>query len=54
MPAIPLETAGRYVAAAYVIFLALVFVYVAIIARKVGRLERELSELERSEDEPGT
>ena len=52
MPAIPLETAGRYVAAAYVVFLALVFVYVAIIARKVGRLERELAELEQREREP--
>jgi len=46
MPALALDTAGTYVAAAYVVFLALVFVYVAIIARKVGRLERELSELE--------
>jgi hypothetical protein len=54
MPALPLDTAGIYVAAAYVIFLALVFVYVAIIARKVGRLERELAQIERGdgEDEP--
>jgi len=46
MPAIPLETAGIFVAAAYVVFLALVLVYVAIIGRKMGRLERELAELE--------
>jgi hypothetical protein len=49
MPALPLETAGVFVAAAYVVFLALVVAYVAIIARKMGRLERELAEL----DEPG-
>ena len=46
MPALPLDTAGKYVAAAYIVFLALVLVYVAIIGRKVGRLERELSELD--------
>ncbi|HEV2773377.1 MAG TPA: hypothetical protein VGV57_11255, partial [Thermoleophilaceae bacterium] len=46
MPALPLETAGKYVAAAYILFLALVVIYVAIIGRKVGRLERELSELD--------
>ncbi len=46
MPALPLESAGAYVAAAYVVFLALVVIYVAIIGRKVGRLERELTELD--------
>jgi hypothetical protein len=46
MPALPLETAGKYVAAAYIVFLALVLIYVAIIGRKVGRIERELTELE--------
>jgi hypothetical protein len=46
MPALPLDTAGAYVAAAYVVFLALVLVYVAIIARKIGRLERQLDELD--------
>jgi CcmD family protein len=51
MPALPLDAAGKYVAAAYVVFLVLVLVYVAIIARKVGRLERELSELEETDAE---
>ena len=46
MPALPLDSAGKYVAAAYIVFLALVVIYVAIIGRKVGRLERELSELD--------
>ena len=51
MPALPLDAAGPYVAAAYVVFLALVFVYVAIIGRKVRRLERELAEVEEGEPE---
>ncbi len=34
-----------YVAAAYLVFLALVLVYVAIMATKLGRVERELGEL---------
>jgi hypothetical protein len=46
MPALPLDAAGPYVAAAYIIFLALVLIYVAIIGRKLGRLERELTELD--------
>lgn len=46
MPALPLDAAGKYVAAAYIVFLALILVYVAIIGRKIGRLERELTELD--------
>jgi hypothetical protein len=34
-----------YVAAAYLVFLALILVYVAIMATKLGRVERELAEL---------
>ena len=34
-----------YVAAAYLVFLALVLVYVAIMAVRLGRIERELAEL---------
>jgi type II secretory pathway component PulM len=45
MPALPLDEAGKYVAAAYVVFLALVLTYVAIMAAKLQRIERELSEL---------
>jgi len=45
MPALPLDDAGPYVAAAYVIFLGLVLAYVAIMAGKLARLERELHEL---------
>jgi hypothetical protein len=45
MPALPLDEAGKYVAAAYLVFLALVLIYVAIMATKLGRVEREIAEL---------
>jgi len=45
MPALPLHTAGPYVAAAYVVFIALILLYVAIMAGKLSRIERELNEL---------
>ncbi len=35
-----------YLAAAYLVFLALVLVYVAIMAVRLGRLERDLVELD--------
>jgi hypothetical protein len=54
-PALPLDDAGPYVAAAYLVFLALILIYVAIMATKLGRIEREISELseivERREDD---
>ena len=46
MPALPLDEAGKYVAAAYIVFLALILVYVAIMASKLTRIERDLSELD--------
>jgi hypothetical protein len=45
MPALPLDEAGKYVAAAYVVFVALILVYVAIMAAKLQRIEHELGEL---------
>jgi hypothetical protein len=45
MPALPLDDAGPYVAAAYLVFLGLILVYVAIMAAKLARIEREVSEL---------
>jgi hypothetical protein len=45
MPALPLDEAGKYVAGAYLVFVALILVYVAIMAAKLGRIERELQEL---------
>jgi len=46
MPALPLDEAGKYVAGAYVVFLLLILVYVAIMAGRLSRLERELGELD--------
>jgi len=46
-PALPLHTAGKYVAGAYIVFLALVLVYVAIMATRLSRTEREIAELRR-------
>lgn len=51
MPALPLDEAGKYVAAAYTVFVALIVFYVAIIGSKVARMERELVDLTRSLDE---
>jgi hypothetical protein len=52
MPALPLGEAGKYVAAAYVVFVALILIYVAIMASRLSRLERELVELnELAEDQ---
>ena len=45
MPALPLDDAGPYVAAAYLVFLALILIYVAIMAGKLVRIARELGEL---------
>ena len=58
MPALPLDEAGKYVAGAYVVFVTLILVYVAIIGAKVQRIDRELTELNelaaRSDEEgPG-
>lgn len=50
MPALPLDTAGAYVAAAYVVFFALVVLYVAIMASKVARTERDLAELRHRQE----
>jgi hypothetical protein len=46
-PALPLHTAGKYVAGAYIVFLALVLIYVAIMAGRLASTERELAELRR-------
>jgi hypothetical protein len=45
MPALPLDEAGKYVAGAYLVFLALLLIYVAIMAARLSRIDRELAEL---------
>jgi hypothetical protein len=56
LPALPLHTAGKYVAAAYVVLFAIILIYVAIMAIRLSRMERDLGELlalaERSEQVP--
>jgi len=44
-PALPLHTAGPYVAAAYIVAFVVVLVYVAIMATRLRRTERELRTL---------
>ena len=55
-PALPLHTAGKYVAAAYVVLFAVVLIYVAVMSIRLSHMERDLGELlalsERDEQEP--
>lgn len=44
-PALPLDEAGKYVAGAYGVFVVLILVYVAIMAARLQRMERELTSL---------
>jgi hypothetical protein len=46
-PALPLHTAGKYVAGAYVVFVAILLIYVGIMAVRLQRTERDLTELRR-------
>jgi hypothetical protein len=53
MPALPLDEAGKYVAGAYVVFVALILIYVAIMAARLSRIERELHELDEIAEQRG-
>jgi hypothetical protein len=46
-PALPLHTAGPYVAAAYIVFLAVILIYVTIMAVRLTRTQRDLARLEQ-------
>jgi len=46
-PALPLHKAGPYVAAAYIVFVVLLLVYLAIMGLRTSRTERQLAELRR-------
>jgi hypothetical protein len=50
MPALPLDEAGKYVAAAYLVFLALILIYVAIMALRLSRIQRDVRELSELAD----
>jgi hypothetical protein len=45
LPALPLHEAGKYVAGAYIVVFVLVLIYVAIMALRLSRIERDLGEL---------
>ncbi len=49
-PALPLNEAGKYVAGAFVVFVAVIVIYVAIMAVKLQRMSRELNELNAALD----
>jgi hypothetical protein len=44
-PALPLDEAGMYVAGAYGVFVTLILVYVAIMAARLQRVEKEIESL---------
>jgi hypothetical protein len=44
-PALPLGEGGKYVAAAYLVFLALILIYVAIMASRLARVQRDIGEI---------
>jgi hypothetical protein len=46
-PALPLHSAGKYVAGAYIVFVAVILIYVMIMALRLGRTERALVDLNR-------
>jgi hypothetical protein len=46
-PALPLHSAGKYVAGAYIVFVAILLIYVGIMATRLSRTERELTDLRR-------
>jgi len=50
-PALPLHTAGKYVAAAYIIAFTVILVYVAIMGTRLRRMQATLDDLaERTEE----
>jgi hypothetical protein len=46
-PALPLGKSGKFVAGDYIVFVAVLLIYVAIMAVRAQRVERELAELQR-------
>jgi hypothetical protein len=46
-PALPLHKAGKFVAGAYIVFVAVILIYVVIMAVRLTRNQREIVELRR-------
>src|ERR1700759_1034487 len=44
-PSVPNDIGGKYVAGAYVVFIVLLLIYVAIMAMKLARIEKGLGEV---------
>lgn len=51
MTTLPESSSDGYVAAAYIVFFALVLIYVAIMAVRLGRVERAVRDLRAQETE---
>jgi hypothetical protein len=49
-PALPLDEAGKYVAGAFIVFLAAIVIYVGIMGVRLRRMSRELGELNAALD----
>jgi hypothetical protein len=49
-PALPLGKAGKFVAGAYIVVMAVFLIYFAIMAIRAQRLEQELDQLRRDVD----
>ena len=49
-----IEAADRYVGGAYLVFLLLLLIYVAIMAAKLSRIQRELGSLADLAERPGS
>jgi hypothetical protein len=45
-PALPLHAAGKYVAGAYIVFVLVLLIYVAIMGLRLTRNQKELTELQ--------
>jgi hypothetical protein len=52
-PLLAIESAEGYVGGAYLVFLLLLLIYVAIMAAKLSRIQRELSSLAELGERPG-
>jgi cell division protein FtsL len=50
-PALPLHSAGKYVAGAYIVFVLMILIYVAIMAMRLVHTQRELAELKKDVEE---
>jgi hypothetical protein len=53
IPLLAIENADRYVGGAYLVFLLLLLIYVAIMAGKLQRIQRELASLAELADRQG-